>query len=73
MATLRELRMRRFLTQAELAEKVGVSESTIAGWEVGRKTPRLRNIRKLAEVLGIEPGEIDLVTERKPVGGVRAA
>ena len=73
MATLRELRMRRFLTQAELAEKTGVSESTVAGWEAGRKAPRLRNIRKLAEVLGVEPGEIQLVTERKSEGGAKAA
>ena len=65
MATIRELRMRKFLTQAELAEKVGVSESTIAGWEAGRKSPRLRNIRKLAEALGVEPIEISLTTDRR--------
>ena len=65
MATIRELRMRKFLTQAELAEKVGVSESTIAGWEAGRKSPRLRNIRKLAEALRVEPIEISLTTDRR--------
>ena len=59
MATLRELRTRRYLTQADLADLVGVTAITIAGWETGRTAPRLRNIPKLAEALGVDPAEVE--------------
>ena len=59
MPTLRELRLQRYLTQEELAERAGVVQETIASWELGRKQPRLRSIRKLAEALGLPPAEVD--------------
>lgn len=55
---IRELRVSRYLTQAELAEQVGVTEEAIANWENGRRAPRFRHRRKLAEILGVEPGDI---------------
>ncbi len=36
---LRQLRNARELTQAQLANKLGVSQSTISAWEIGRATP----------------------------------
>ena len=48
MATLQRLRELAVLTQAELAEKVGVSVTTISHWETASKRPRAANIRKLA-------------------------
>ncbi len=35
------------LTQAEMAERLGVSANTISGWEVGRTAPRPSNLEKL--------------------------
>jgi transcriptional regulator with XRE-family HTH domain len=55
MSTLRQLREQAVLTQAEIAEKIGVSVTTISHWETGSKRPRAGNIRKLAEVLGVTP------------------
>lgn len=58
MPTLQKLRELAVLTQAELAEKVGVSVTTISHWETGSKRPRASNIRKLADVLSVTPREV---------------
>lgn len=50
---LREWRERRALTQVELAERAGVSERSVAGYEAGGGA-RLPTVRRLAEALGIE-------------------
>ena len=59
--TIKKWRRSRWLTQAELAEKVGVTHWTISNWEKGIKPPSLRNMRRLAEALGITPEQIELV------------
>jgi DNA-binding XRE family transcriptional regulator len=46
------------LTQAQLAEKVGVSRVAVNSWEMGNKYPRDTIIPKLAEALGITPAEL---------------
>ena len=40
------------LSQAELAERVGVITQTVKGWESGSQSPRVGNRVRLAEVLG---------------------
>ena len=55
---LREARVRRLLTQEELAEKAGVSPSTIVNIEREQTVPHFRTIRKLAAALGVEPEEL---------------
>jgi tetratricopeptide (TPR) repeat protein/transcriptional regulator with XRE-family HTH domain len=51
---LRSLRQRAMLTQEELAERSGVSVSTIAGLESGRtRAPRRGSVRLLAAALGL--------------------
>lgn len=50
---IRDARNRNGLSQAELAEKVGVSQAAIGQWERGTYTPRGRNLNTLADVLGI--------------------
>ena len=52
---LKEARMRRLLTQEELAEKAGVSPSTIVNIERDQTVPHFRTIRKLAEALNVDP------------------
>jgi len=48
---IRQLRVEKLmLTQAELAEKLGVDISTVKGWEQGRQKPRLKHIRRLREL-----------------------
>ena len=55
---LREVRTKRLLTQDELADKAGVSQSTIANIERNNAEPQFRTIRKLAKALDIDPTEL---------------
>jgi DNA-binding XRE family transcriptional regulator len=55
---LREVRTRRLLTQEELAEKSGVSPSTVANIERDHREPHFRTIRKLAKALDVDPTEL---------------
>jgi transcriptional regulator with XRE-family HTH domain len=55
---LKEVRTRRLLTQDELADKAGVSQSTIANIERNNAEPQFRTIRKLAKALDIDPTEL---------------
>jgi transcriptional regulator with XRE-family HTH domain len=61
---IRELRQRKLLSQRELAEKAGVSETTIVKLELGATRPQPRTLRKIAEALGIETEQMaDLMAE----------
>ncbi len=51
-------RMRRAMTQTELAEKAGVGINTIVRIERNQTEPRPPTIRKLAEALEIDPKEL---------------
>lgn len=48
---LREHRIAVGLTQAQLAEKLGVKQSCIAMWENGDRNPNMIALKKLAIVL----------------------
>ena len=51
MTAIKGLRERAGLTQAQLAEKIGASQSAVALWETGARMPRSNKLQKLAEVL----------------------
>lgn len=55
---LRKARIRRFLSQQNLADKAGTTEATVNRLENGLQRARLRTIRKLAVALDIEPEEL---------------
>ena len=55
---LRQVRERRLLTQADLAERSGVAETTINRLENGHHQARISTVRKLAEALGVDPAEL---------------
>lgn len=55
---LRELREAAFLSQAELAQRAGVSRVTIVDLEAGRAEARWTTGRKLAEALGVAPTDL---------------
>ena len=40
------------INQSELARRLGVSRSTVCGWEAGNRTPTLEQAAKLATALG---------------------
>ena len=53
----------RTITQAELAEKIGVSQSMISHYVSGRKMPALDTLSRLCSVLDLDANEI-LCVER---------
>lgn len=56
--TIKELREKRQLTQAMLAEKIGVSDKTISKWETMRGLPDISLIEPLAAALGVSVAEL---------------
>jgi transcriptional regulator with XRE-family HTH domain len=60
MQTIRELREKHGWTQLDLANKVGVTPSTIYNWESGRFEPRASQLRDLAQALGVRMDDIKL-------------
>lgn len=48
-----QLRMEAKLSQSELAEKLGVSRSTIRGWEIGETLPGAKPLMILADYYGV--------------------
>jgi transcriptional regulator with XRE-family HTH domain len=55
---LKRQRTRRALTQAELAERAGVTTATVARIERNEIEPRMPTLRKLAQALGVDPAEL---------------
>lgn len=57
---LMRLRVQRFMTQKQLAEALGVTETTVRNWESGRSVPKLTPVqyKKLLEILQITSAEL---------------
>jgi transcriptional regulator with XRE-family HTH domain len=53
-AEVRELREKRGLSQRELAERLGTTQSAVARLEAGSVSPSLPTLDKLADALGVE-------------------
>lgn len=52
--TLKQARHFRYLTQDEIAKKIGVHKHSYRKWEIGETKPTSDNLIKLLEVLQIE-------------------
>lgn len=53
-----QLRMKAGMTQAKLAEGSDLSVDSISRIERGDRAPSLESLEKIAEALGIDPGEL---------------
>ena len=51
-ATLQRLRLKKKMTQQQLAEKLGVSPVTVSGWELGRRVPEPHTLSRIAQLFG---------------------
>ena len=63
---VRSLRDRSGITQAELAEKLGLTNRAVGAWESGRSRPRLDKMQQLADLFGVTVSE--LMGEEVPEG-----
>jgi type I restriction enzyme M protein len=70
-ATLRIIRAKLDLTQADLAEKLGVSFATVNRWEAGSNTPQkapMARIIEVAEEAGIDVNGVAADAPSSPIG-----
>jgi transcriptional regulator with XRE-family HTH domain len=51
---IREARRLGGITQAELARRLGTSQSAVSNWERGRDTPRVDTLARILEACGFE-------------------
>ena len=61
--TLKELRKARRMTLQDMSEKTGLSLTVIANTEKGKAYPKRSNRQKIAEALGIDESNFDLLWE----------
>ena len=55
---LKDLRLRRAMSQRKLAEAAGMSQRAIVDLETDRREPHPSTLGKLAEALSVEPSEL---------------
>ncbi len=53
--SVRELRIEKFMSQAELSKAAGVSPAHLGRIERNEHDPHLSTIRKIAQALGVDP------------------
>lgn len=57
-ARIRGLREARSLTQVEVADHLGVSQTAVSYWEKGRRVPSVAMLARLAGLLGVTIDEL---------------
>jgi transcriptional regulator with XRE-family HTH domain len=55
---LKDLRIRRALTQYELADSAGISTNALNRIELNKAEPHMSTLRKLAKALDVDPAEL---------------
>jgi len=55
---LKNLRIRRALTQQELADRAGISNNALNRIELDKAEPHMSTLRKLAQALDVDPTEL---------------
>ncbi len=63
---LRSLRTRAGLSQEELADRAGIHVTYLSGVERGLRNPAIRNVRRLAQAMGVPTKELFSFEESPP-------
>jgi transcriptional regulator with XRE-family HTH domain len=51
---LKALRIRNHFTQQDIADRLGVTRSTVSNFEIGRRKPEVDVLEKLAAIYGVD-------------------
>lgn len=70
-ALLKELRLKKGLTQCELGKISGVPVTTIRQWEYGRREPCLGPLLRVTQGLGESLAVFDCLADPDPLTGAR--
>lgn len=54
-ARIKRARLRRGLTQSELAHRIDSADAQVSRWENGHAMPRISSLEAMADVLGVSP------------------
>lgn len=57
-ARLKRFRKSEHITQADLADMLGVSTSTVGTWEIGRSKPNVVMLKKMADLFNVSIEEL---------------
>ena len=66
---LRDLREKNNITQAQIAEKLGITQGAVSQWEVGATNPSIGTISKLSEILNCTVDELLGITKTPTQNG----
>lgn len=55
-----QIRIKKGLTDAQVAEKAGIGQSTLSDWKAGRATPAFGNIVRIANALGVSANRFEV-------------
>ena len=64
---IKEARLSRNMTQEQLGEKIGVSKSAVAKWEIDGGLPDRDNMRRLSEVINVSVDELHRIIDSENI------
>lgn len=73
MNQLKLIREKKFITQVDLAKKLGVTQGAISSWESGRNGSSMKRAFELARVLGCSVEELFAETQTDKVSPDKCA
>lgn len=66
MNRIKEFRQKFGMKQQELADVLSVKQTTVSGWEVGRREPDFESLKRMADIFNCSIDEL-LGQKEKPV------
>lgn len=66
MNRIKEFRQKVGMKQQELADVLSVKQTTVSGWEVGRREPDFESLKRMADIFNCSIDEL-LGKKEKPV------
>ncbi len=68
---IKRLRIRKQMSQAQLAEKIGVTRQTVSSWERGLSFPDIQMVEKMSQVFETEIGGLLYPTEKAKIWDIK--